>query len=94
MANIFSSLFTYAGKWQVKSTRNFTDEEIASVAKAVVVPSQYGNSLCFHMVSGGMTFIPMSNTSSKGVGEEVDLHNAKLITLGKDGESDIVRVEA
>ena len=45
-------------------------------------------------VKGGMTFIPMSNTSTKGVGESVDLNTAKLVTLGKEGESDIYRVEA
>lgn len=94
MASIFDSLRQYAGKWAVKSTRNFTEDEINSVNRAVVVSSQYGTSLCFYMKSGGMTFIPMSNTSTKGIGEEVNLHNAKLVTLGKDGESDIVRVEA
>lgn len=94
MANIFSSLRVYAGKWNLKSSRAFSPEEIAAVSSAVVVASQYGNSVCFTMVGGGQTFIPLSNSSSKGVGESIDLASAKLLTLGKDGESDIFRVEA
>ena len=94
MANIFASLRQYAGKWAVKGSRNFTAEEIDAVSSNQVVASQYGNSLCFFLKNGGMTFIPMSNTSTKGVGESVDLSSAKLVTLGKEGETDIYRVEA
>lgn len=94
MANIFSSLRVYAGKWNLKSSRAFSPEEIAAVSSAVVVASQYGNSVCFTMVGDGQTFIPLSNSSSKGVGESIDLASAKLLTLGKDGEADIFRVEA
>lgn len=49
----------YAGKWEVKSTREFTEEEIKAVVQAVVVPSQYGNSVQFTMVGGGLTYIPL-----------------------------------
>ena len=94
MANIFSSLRVYAGKWNLKSSRAFSPEEIAAVASAVVVASQYGNSVCFTMVGGGQTFIPLSNSSSKTVGESIDVASAKLLTLAKDGEADIFRVEA
>lgn len=94
MANIFSSLRVYAGKWNLKSSRAFSPEEIAAVASAVVVASQYGNSVCFTMVGGGQTFIPLSNSSSKAVGESIDVASAKLLTLEKDGEADIFRVEA
>ena len=94
MANIFSTLRVYAGKWNLKSSRAFSPEEIAAVSSAVVVASQYGNSVCFTMVGGGQTFIPLSNSSSKTVGESINLASAKLLTLGKDGEADIFRVEA
>ena len=90
---IFDLLKVYAGKWSIKSSRNFTDDEIAAVEKAVVVSSEYGNSVCFHLVSGGMSFIPLSTASTKGIGESVDLHEAKLITLERSGEADINRVE-
>lgn len=94
MSNIFASLRTYAGKWAEKSRRAFSAEEVAAVSNAVVVNSNYGLSVCFMMKSGGQTFIPLSNTSSKGVGETVDLGAATLVTLEKQGEADIVRVEA
>ena len=94
MANIFSTLRVYAGKWNLKSSRAFSPEEVAAVASAVVVASQYGNSVCFTMVGGGQTFIPLSQNSAKAVGDSIDLASAKLLTLEKAGESDIFRIEA
>lgn len=91
--NIFSSLRQYAGKWSQSGSRAFSAEEIASVASATVVDSQYGHSVCFHMNGGGMTFIPLSTNSTLGVGDSVDLSKAKLLTLSKEGEADINRVE-
>ena len=90
--SIFNSLRVYAGKWEVKSTRDFTEEEIKAVVHAVVVPSQYGNSVQFTMTGGGLTYIPLDQNSALGAGETVDLTKAKLVTLGKAGENDIYRV--
>ena len=90
--NIFNSLRVYAGKWEVKSIRGFTEEEIKAVVQAVVVPSQYGNSVQFTMAGGGLTFIPLDQNSTLGAGEIVDLTKAKLTTLEKSGEADIYRV--
>lgn len=90
--NIFSNLRVYAGKWSVKSTRNFTAEEIAQISQAAVVPSQYGNSVMFTMVSGGLTYIPLDQNANCAVGEIIDITKAKLITLEKSGEADIYRV--
>ena len=94
MANIFSSLRVYAGKWNLKSSRAFSPEEVAAVASAVVVASQYGNSVCFTMVSGAQAYIPLSQNSAKAVGDSIDVASAKLLTLEKPGELDIFRVEA
>lgn len=90
--NIFSNLRVYAGKWSVKDKRNFTSEEIAQVVQAVVVPSQYGNSVQFTMKGGGLTFIPLDQNSNAAIGEVIDLTQAKLTTLEKSGEADIYRV--
>lgn len=90
--NIFSSLRVYAGKWMLKASRAFSQEELDAVKSATVVASQYGNSVCFMMKSGGQTFIPLDQSSSLGVGENVDLSKAELLTLGKEGEADIHRV--
>lgn len=92
--NIFSKLQVYAGKWNLKSSRKFEAEEVAAVSKAEVVASQFGNSVCFFLKSGGQSYIPLSNDSNLTVGDTVDLNSAELLTLEKDGESDIVRVKA
>lgn len=90
--NIFANLRVYAGKWSVKEVRDFTTDEIAQVVQAVVVPSQYGNSVQFTMQGGGLTYIPLDQNSNCGVGEVIDLTKAKLTTLSKSGEADIYRV--
>ena len=90
--NIFSALRVYAGKWQVKESRAFTSDEISAVQSATVVDSQYGQSVCFLMVSGGQTYIPLDQNSSKSTGDTIDLSKASLLTLSKQGEADIYRV--
>ena len=90
--NIFSSLRVYAGKWSEKARRAFSPEEITAVQSATVVDSQYGQSVCFVMVSGGQTYIPLDQNSSKSTGDTVDLSKAELVTLSKEGEADIYRV--
>ena len=91
--NIFSSLRIYAGKWSEKETRNFSQEEIDAITMAVVVPSQFGNSVQFLRKDGGMSFIPLDQNANVGVGEIIDLSKAKLVTLEKQGEADIYRVK-
>ncbi len=92
--NIFDSLRVYAGKWAIKASRSFTQDELNAVDHASVVDSQYGNSVCFYMKSGGQTFIPLSTNSALSIGDDVDLSKASLITLERAGEADIYRVEA
>jgi len=92
--NIFQSLQVYGGSWNVTASRDFDAEEIAAVDRAEVVASEYGNSVCFFMKSGGQTYIPLSNTSNLSVGDKVDLTKAQLLTLHRDGSADINRVKA
>lgn len=93
MNSIFEKLNVYASKWAKTASRPFNSEELNAVSNAVVVDSDYGKSVCFFMKSGGRTYLPLSTESSLVAGEEVDLSTAKLITLSKSGESDIIRVE-
>lgn len=92
MMNVFSVLKQYAGKWDVVNTRNFNSEEIADVESAVVVPSEYGNSVRFCKTNGSVVFIPLSTESSLVVGEPFDVTTGKLLTLAKPGEENIFRV--
>lgn len=91
---IFDSLKTYGGKWMPKSVRKFTNEEIALVDKAQVVDSQFGMSCCFFMKNGTTMYVPMSNDSSKTVGDFIQLADAEIVTLEKTGEADIQRIRA
>ena len=91
--SIFDKLEVYAAKWAKTASRGFQTEEIAAVNEAVVVESDYGNSVCFFMKAGGRTYLPLSTESTYEVGDKVDLTSAKLITLSKSGEADISRVE-
>jgi hypothetical protein len=80
-------------EWSLKSERYFTQEEIDEVSHAIVVPSQYGNSVEFTMKLGGRcTYIPLDKGSNITVGEIVDMKQAILLTLEKEGESDRVKI--
>ena len=92
--NIFDSLNVYGGKWAVVADRDFSAEEMSAVNHAEVVSSEYGKSVCFFMIGGGQTYIPLSVNSTLGVGEEVELSKAKILTLHRDGSEDITRIEA
>lgn len=94
MMNVFAGLTKYADNWKVVDSRAFNEEEIAAVKSASVVNSQYGSSVCFLMKSGGQTYIPLSRDSQLAVGDDVDLTKAQLLTLHRDGDDDIMRVQA
>ena len=91
---IFNSLQVYGGSWNVASARNFDQDEINAVKSASVVASEFGKSVCFLMVNGGKTYIPLSTQSNLAVGDSVDLTTAKILTLHRDGNEDINRIEA
>ena len=46
------------------------------------------------MKSGGQTYVPLDQNSSLGIGAQVDLTKAQLVTLQRPGEQDIYRVRA
>lgn len=90
--NLFSNLKVYDGKWSEKSSRKFTQEELALVDKAQVVESQYGSSCCFFMKNSTTMYVPMSQDAKSEVGDMVDLSSAEIVTLEKQGEKDIQRI--
>jgi hypothetical protein len=92
MQNVFASKTVYGGNWNVINSRSFNDEEKASVLRAEVVASQYGLSVCFMMRGGGKTYIPLSNDSSLNAGDSVDMNKARILTLHRDGQGDIERI--
>lgn len=91
--NFFNSKTVYNSGWEVTDRRKFEKEEIAMVKKCEVVPSQYGLSACFFMKSGGRTYVPMSRDSNVEEGDVIDLNKASILTLSRDGDNDIERIE-
>ena len=92
--NVFAKLPVYGGNWNVVNSRNFDEEEQKLIKSASVVSSEYGLSVCFVMTSGYKQYIPLSNQSDLGVGDNVDVASAKLLTLHREGSDDILRVDA
>lgn len=91
--NIFAGLTKYAQKYGVKESRPFNAEELADIISAEVVISQYGLSVCFHMRGGCQQYIPLSKNSVASVGDTVDVRTCKVLTLDKDGQDAINRIE-
>ena len=92
--DFLSKLHSYSGKWEVKSTIKMSTNDINSVESTVIVPSQYGLSVCFLMKAGGKKFLPISNDCNLSEGDTIDLKNAEIVTLCRDGEKDIYRIKA
>lgn len=94
MENIFGSLTTYGENWQVVNERAFNENEIASVRSTSVVNSKYGKSVCFFMKNGGQTFIPISKQGNDPeLGSSISMEKAMLVTLHREGDGNILRVE-
>ena len=92
---ILDSLRLYRGKWEESGRSNFSTDDINAVSSAKVVASDFGHSVCFVLKNGGMKFMPVSNTSkaSTAVGDAVDLTKCQVITLSREGDDDIQRIE-
>jgi len=91
---ILNALRLYRGKWQVKSVAKFDANDAAEVKSAVVVPSEFGQSVCMTLKSGGAKYLPLSNTSrAVANGEEINVAECNVVTLGREGDDDIMRIE-
>ena len=91
---ILNALRLYRGKWQVKSIEKFDANDAADVKSAVVVPSEFGQSVCMTLRSGGSKYLPLSNTSrAVANGEEINVADCNVVTLSREGDEDIHRIE-
>lgn len=90
--SIFSGCTSYAGKWEVTSVNPMPKEDIEAVQSAHVVNSQYGLSVCFMMKAGNRFYIPLDSNSEAAEGDAVNLQDAKVVILSKQGEADIQRI--
>lgn len=78
--------------WIVKESRFLTWDEVNLVLYAVVVSSQFGMSVCFHLSTGKPSCIPLSTNSVAHIGDIIDPIEVKVLTLYKDN-MEIIRIE-
>lgn len=93
LSGIFSNCRLYAGNWQVTGSRSLSDAEKNVISRAEVVDSQYGPSCCFFLTTGQRAYYPMSTNSNYRVGDAVDLNTCKIVTLYREGDGSIERIE-
>ena len=95
MENVFGgSLQVYGENWQKVNERAFNQDEINAVRSNSVVNSQYGKSVCFFLKGGGQSYIPVSKQGADpALGSSINMTTAKLVTLHREGDGDILRVE-
>lgn len=91
--SIFDAIRIYLPKkWQEKSVRDFSAEEIDAISSYEITEGDYGPALCMLLVSGGKGFIPLEKDCKLCPGDSIDLKSAKIVTLEKEGEKDIYRI--
>lgn len=93
LSGIFASTKLYAGNWEKRGERLLTAEEKRCIKRAEIVDSQYGPSCCFFLTTGQRAYFPVSSKSSLGVGDAVDLETVKFVTLWREGDGTIERIE-
>ena len=82
----------YGGSWSLKSTENLLTVD-NSIKSGVVCDGKFGKQVCFTLTTGETGYLPLSRDSQLEAGEEFPVANAKVLTLSKSGEDDIVRVQ-
>lgn len=83
----------YAGSWNKTNEVSLSKEELREVKKVFIVSSNYGLSACFMFKGGSQRYVPVSNESNLIEGDEVKLDSIKIITLKKEGENPIYRLD-
>lgn len=75
----------YNGKWSEVKREKVSNAEIAMIENNVVTSSEYGLSLCCFLKGGGCTYMKLSRDSKLGIGESMNLEEARIITLARPG---------
>ena len=90
--SVFSELKSYAGKWSVISSAKLDKADVKSIQEATVVSSEYGLSAKV-LTAKGTKYIPISRDSILAEGDDIEPKAIVLLVLGKEGESNIVRLD-
>jgi len=93
LLSLIGKVYGESNPWIVKSTETLSAKEAKTINSAVVVEGKFGKQVCFTLTSGGTQYASLSRDSELEIGEEFPVAGAKFITLSREGDSDIVRVE-
>lgn len=85
MANIFEGRKEYGAKWDIVNTRRFSEEELAMVESATIEECNYGLCAKCLMVNGKVKYLNLGKFSNGNIGEKVNLKDARIITMERDG---------
>lgn len=88
-----ASIKHVAEMWRISNSRHLTNEEITAISSNRVVKSQYGLSVEFSMQKGGVIYIPLLDKNKLSENAEINLQEAQILTLSKEGEKDIYRIK-
>lgn len=93
--SLFSSVKTFGGSWTVASQEKLTAAEKKQIKSAVVKEAEHGPYVCFMMKGGQMRNIFAGRDSQDLVGgEEVNLNSVEILELERDGDENLIRIEA
>ena len=91
--SIFSSRI-YFGKYSETDRHVVKKEDLDGYESAELKPSEFGMSVCLVLKSGGKEFIPVGKNSKPVTDVSLDkMVGATVITLSRDGDKDIKRIE-
>ena len=103
MTSFLDSLREFGGSWEETNRVKLTAEERASLSKAVVVMSpgchndeyDFDGSLQVKLYkkNGKVSFAPLSKLSELEEGDEINLKTLEIITLSREGDEDIFKVD-
>ena len=80
-------------RWKKTNEKSLSKEDLADVKKVFVVSSDYGLSACFMFEGGSQRYVPVSNESSLSEGDSVKLNSIKILTLEREGDEPIYRLD-
>lgn len=91
--SIFDGRKSY-GSWAVKDSKPLSKGDLEATKTVVVRDGEFGLSACFS-TTGGVYYIPLSNNAAEKCtdGEVLDKNEIIVLTLMKEGNADITRID-
>ena len=93
LLNLLGKVYGEANPWSVKSEVALGADDIAAIKSGVVTEGKFGKTVCLTLVSGGTQYANLGRDSKLEIGEEFPIAGSKIITLSREGDADIIRIQ-